>query len=153
MNRKSLIFIASALLASTAAAQAAGGVSLVASVAQEQVVQENGRSITKLIPAARVSPGDDVVYVLSYANGGTKRADNVVITNPIPANLAFVGAEGAVVSVDGGTSYGPLAELRLPGADGSSRLATAADVTHVRWTLAPIAPGSKGEVTYRARLK
>lgn len=148
--RKSLITLASVLLAGMA--HAATGVSLTASVNQEQTVEENGRTVTRLVPAARIAPGDAVVYVLAYANGGAKRADDVVITNPVPANLQFVEADGAEVSVDSGKTYGPLASLTV-NIDGTTRAATAADVTHVRWALAPIAPGAAGQVAYRARLK
>jgi uncharacterized repeat protein (TIGR01451 family) len=151
MLRGSLIFAVSVAIA--AAAPAAGAMSLNAAVMQEQTVQANGQPVTKLVPAGRVGPGDAVVYVLSFANSGGKRADDVVITNPVPANLQFVDADGAEVSVDGGKAYGALASLRLPAADGSTRLATAADVTHVRWALAPVAPGASGQVSFRARVK
>ena len=60
------------------------------------------------------------------------------------------GAAMADVSVNGGKSWGKLASLTVTAPDGTKRAAQASDVTHVRWTLALLAPGASGTVTYRA---
>ena len=43
--------------------------------------------------------------------------------------------------------------MSIANEDGSTRSATHADVTHVRWTLAVIAPGESGRVEYPAIIR
>ncbi len=138
-------------------ADAAGTVELTVKSLQEvQVTDKNGKITKKTVPVAKVVPGDEVIYVISYANKGKQPADNVVITNPVPAPVAFragtSAAAGATdtVSVDGGKTFGKLEALAVPGADGKPRAATGADVTHVQWKLnAPVKAGASGSVSYR----
>ena len=114
----------------------------------------DGRTQVSRVEPNAVAPGDDVLYVLTYQNGGAVAADALVITNPVPRELTYVAAEGASVSVDGGQSFGPLAQAVIRSADGASRPASPADVTHVRWALSsPVPAGGEGEVSYRAKLK
>jgi uncharacterized repeat protein (TIGR01451 family) len=119
-----------------------------------------GKKSVKRVPATTVVPGTEVIYVVTYKNVGAQPADNVVITNPVPKELALksesAAAAGASVeySVDGGKTYGALAALRVTGSDGKPRPAQAADVTHVRWKLArAVKPGEQGSVSLRAVLK
>jgi uncharacterized repeat protein (TIGR01451 family) len=101
--------------------------------------------------ARKVVPGDGIVFEFSYRNGGAKPATGFVITDPLPANVAFAGGEtaGAVYSVDHGKSWGPLGSLRVPTANGGARAATSADVNGVRWAFPAIAPGATGKVSFR----
>lgn len=131
-----------------------------------QVLQEvetrgkDGKVRKQTVPAAKVVPGTEVTYVITYRNKGAQPAEKVVINNPVPAELAYKGSSAAgqnakfEVSVDGGASYGVLPSLRVTGADGKPRPAQPADVTHLRWTLARVVPpGAEGTVSYRAVLK
>src|SRR3546814_16076175 len=80
-------------------------------------------------------------------------ANSFVITNPIPDQMVYAGTDtpGEVVSVDGGRSFGPIAEMKVADADGVERTATPADVTHVRWVINRAMPtGSGGQLTFRA---
>jgi uncharacterized repeat protein (TIGR01451 family) len=67
------------------------------------------------VPAATVVPGTEVIYVITYHNVGKQPAADVVITNPIPAELAYRPEPGPgpsaapEVSVDAGKSWGALA--------------------------------------------
>jgi hypothetical protein len=67
--------------------------------------------------------------------------------------LSAQDAATLTVSVDGGQHWGRLATLTLPGADGKPRAAVAADVTHVRWVVPAIAPGSTGAITFHATVR
>ena len=99
-----------------------------------------------------VTPGDKLVFVLTYKNAGTAPAESFVVTNPIPASVSFVASEspGADVSVDGGNSWGSLAGLKVKAADGSLRPAAASDITHVRWLFAKAIPvGGSGNLSFR----
>lgn len=120
------------------------------------VTGKDGAIERKLAPAATVTPGDRLVYVVTYRNGGRQPATDFVVTNPIPIHVAFAGEEtaGAEMSVDGGKSWGALTALRITNANGTTRAARREDVTHLRWRIAqPIAAGGGGQVTFKARLK
>jgi uncharacterized repeat protein (TIGR01451 family) len=108
-----------------------------------------------------VVPGDRIIFTLRYVNNGAEPASGFRATNPMPAPVQFVSVaeDWAEVSVDGGKSWGKLAELKVTAknTDGMGdvlRAATAEDVTHVRWVFTtPIAPGAKGSVSYRGLIK
>lgn len=130
-------------------------------VFQEVVVAgKDGKKEKKTVPATKVVPGMEVIYVITYRNASSQIAEKVVISNPLPKELAYRGGSASgkgtrfEVSVDGGSAFGPLPSLRVAGPDGKKRPATPDDVTHLRWTLAkPVAPGAQGTVSYRAALK
>jgi uncharacterized repeat protein (TIGR01451 family) len=140
-----------------AAALAAEQVQLSSDVFVERVKQDaQGKPKTTLEPPSMVTPGDKLVFVLSYKNGGTKPAADFVVTNPVPPAVAFAAAEGdgAEVSVDGGKSWGRLAALQVKQPDGSVRAAAPADVTHVRWSFArAIGAGEAGKISFRGTVK
>jgi uncharacterized repeat protein (TIGR01451 family) len=150
-------FLALLALASSTAAWAADPVSLTSQVLVEHVKQQaDGSSKVVREEPGVVTPGDKLVFLLSYRNGGADPASGFVVTNKIPEQIAFSGgeSEGAIVSVDGGKSWGPLASLKIANADGSQRPATQDDVTHIRWSFAqPIAAGRAGQLSFRGVVK
>jgi uncharacterized repeat protein (TIGR01451 family) len=116
----------------------------------------SGKKKNELFPALRVLPGDPLVFMVSYQNGGKAAATKFVINNPVPKGVDFTGVEQnwATVSVDGGKIYGPLATLKIKKADGAVRSALPADVTHIRWLFTtPIPPGGQGRVMFYAVVK
>lgn len=136
----------------------AQGLELTNEVFQEiQVTNPDGTVETRTAPVKTVVPGTRVIYVINYRNTGTAPAENVTITNPVPAALVYEGIEGPVdvtdVSVDGGAAYGALATLTVPGPDGEPRPALESDVTHLRWVLPQLAPGAEGSVSFAARVE
>jgi uncharacterized repeat protein (TIGR01451 family) len=149
------------LIAWTPAAAAEDSLELRNEVFQEvEVTGPDGKPQRERVPAAKVVPGTEVIYVITYRNTGKQPATDVVITNPIPAELAYQpqlgpGPSGVPdVSVDAGKSFGALASLSVKGADGKPRAAQGSDVTHVRWALRqPVKPGEQGSVSYRAVLE
>ncbi len=110
-----------------------------------EVVDAAGKRETVLQPPKTVTPGDRLVFVLDYKNQGAAPAADFTVTNPIPAAVAYANdaSPGALVSVDG-KLFGALPALAVPGADGKPRAAVAADVTHIRWTLAKALPAGAG---------
>ena len=147
----------SAVSAFGASAQAAGTLKLTNAVYQEvEVKAADGKLSKKLVPAATVVPGGEVVYEIEYDNTGKETANDVAITNPVPRELTFVdvvGTPATSVSVDGGKQFGQLTELQVRNSDGTTRPAQPADVTTLRWVLPALAPGAKGKVSFRARVK
>jgi len=152
---KLILTLLAFLLPSAALAQ--NQVALNSEVFVERAVQDaNGASRVALEPPGVVTPGDQLVFVLSYRNNGAAPASDFTVTNPLPDSVSFAGTEsaGAVYSVDGGRIWGALAALQVRNADGSSRPAALADVTHVRWRLAQAIPaGGRGELRFRGVVK
>jgi len=158
-NLKSILF--GLLLISGAAAQAQSNGTLdVRTIVQKEeiVIADDGSEQTRLVVADMVIPGEEVIYTLTYSNVGQQPAENIVITNPLPAQLTYIegSADGADAdvefSVDGGQIYGQTDQLTVA-SDGIERPARAEDVTHIRWVIAdPIQPGEEGIARFRARL-
>jgi uncharacterized repeat protein (TIGR01451 family) len=135
-----------------------GNLELATVVEKVVEVQDPGGGVKKeLVPIAVASPGDEVVYTVTFTNVSKQLADNVRITNPIPREMRYLpntaSAPGSEVlySVDGGLTYGTPGELRVKADDGSERSADAADYTHIRWILkSPLDAGAKGFARFRA---
>jgi uncharacterized repeat protein (TIGR01451 family) len=139
-----------------AAALAADPVSLTSRVLVEHVKKDSAGHPQKVLEEAKkVVPGEAIVFEFSYRNGGAKPATGFVISDPLPANVAFAGGEtaGAVYSVDHGKSWGPLASLRVPTANGGARAANSADVNGIRWAFPAIPPGGAGKVSFRGLVR
>jgi uncharacterized repeat protein (TIGR01451 family) len=156
MNAMKILLALLALIA-PATAFAAQDVSLTSKVFVERVKPgADGKPVTVREEPGVVTPGDRLVFVLGYRNGGAQPATGFTLTNPIPPSVAFAGSDdsSATVSVDGGKSWGALASLRVVQADGTSRPAVAADVTHIRWSFGrPIAAGTGGELSFRGTVE
>lgn len=152
----SIAFAASAIFAGPAFAQEASPVSLSGDVkAVETSVDADGNETVKLVEPGTIVPGDRLVFGTDYSNSGVEPVKNFVVTNPLPGPVRLASDADAdlVVSVDGGETWGTLASLSVSLDDGSSRSAQHGDVTHVRWTLAEIAPGENGRLEYPAIIR
>ena len=126
----------------------------VTTLAQKEQVTTNaaGETRVELVPAAKV------VYTITFRNISDDTAENVVITNPIAAELTYVDgsatSEGATVqfSTDGGASFGNPGDLTVD-EGGAQRPAEAKDFTHVRWVMQEeLAAGAQGSVRFAAVL-
>lgn len=154
-----LVFVSVLFSGLPAAAQDAGHLNVRTVVQKEELTtNEAGETERRLVPAETVVPGDDVVYTITFTNISEDAAENVVITNPISANLTYVEGSafgpGTVIefSVDGGQSFAAANELRVP-LNGDTRPAEPGDYTHVRWTLQnALEAGAQGMARFRARL-
>ena len=155
--------LATAVFAVGAHAQSpsGGGVQLVNTAQKEVEIDESGRKVRRLVELGKMVPGDEVVYTISYANKGSRPAERVVVTNPVPQHTRFRAGsvEGAnaeiTYSADGGSTYAAPDRLTVAMRDAkgapSMRPALAADITHIRWTLKePLPPGSSGQLRFRA---
>ena len=131
---------------------AANNVTLSSMVLLERTVSDSaGRNRIVLEEPKTVTPGDRLVFILAYRNAGHVPASDFIVTNPLPAAVAFQGgAEGAQVSIDGGKSWGALPTLRIHESDGHWRSARPEDVTHLRWALKQAIPaGAQGKLSFR----
>lgn len=136
-------------------AAAPAPVTLTARALVEHVVERDGIRKIERAESSRVFPGDRLVFETAYRNAGSVPVRQFVVTNAVPAQIAFSGevSDGAVVSVDGGRSFGQLSTLRVRAADGTLRAAQPADVTHVRWTIPVISSGADGAVRYHGNVR
>lgn len=138
-----LLAIAAAAATWATAVQATPSVSLDSSVFVERAAPGMGRVLE---PASELNRGDRVVYVVRwYRMGGN---GGFVVTNPLPRAVAYQGSANGdeEVSIDGGRTWGKLDALRV-----GRRLATAEDVTHVRWRVDPrVASRGQGRIAYSA---
>jgi uncharacterized repeat protein (TIGR01451 family) len=121
---------------------------------------EGGREVVKLVPADRVVPGDRVIYTLEVRNITASALPAPTVIHPIPDHMRYIAdsavGPGAEVSysVDGGHSFGPAEDLKVPGVGGQLRPAVAADYTHIRWQLKnSLRANSVAFVRFRALVK
>ena len=138
-------------VAPLASAQAAQPIELKSQVLLDKVVVESGHEKHVMVEPKVVVPGDKLIFATAYRNTGSAAVGNFVVTNPIPTGVALAQDAPAMVdvSVDGGKTWGKLAQLTVAGPGGVKRAAQNGDVTHIRWTLASVAPGASGTLTYR----
>ncbi len=127
----------------------------------ERVAAPDGSVGSRLVPAEKVIPGDDVHYTITFVNEGKAAADagSVVITNPVPENTqyiadsAFGSGTSVQFSVDGGKTFHPANELTVV-RDGVKVPATPSDYTTIRWVFTPaLAPAAQSYVSFNARLQ
>jgi uncharacterized repeat protein (TIGR01451 family) len=137
-----------------------GTIGVVTTAAVERHVVVDGHARIELVPANRVVAGDPVIYTLRVTNLGPVPVTGVVVTTPIPGRMRYVAGTaigpGAKIgfSVDGGRTYAAPGRLRVTGADGRTRPATAADYTNLRWLLQdPLQSGSVAYLRYTAVLR
>jgi uncharacterized repeat protein (TIGR01451 family) len=141
-----------------AASSTASGLTLATSIEKlMEVAGADGEGAAELIPVATPLPGDEVVYTVTFTNAKAEAVENVRITSVIPRELRYLEGTAfgpgcqVLYSVDGGRTYGLPAELSVVADDGSLRVATAADYTHIRWVLqTPLDGGAKGFARFGA---
>lgn len=119
------------------------------------ITEADGKQRIELVDPDTIVPGDRLVFGTDYANKGSEPVTGFTVTNPLPdaVRLAPDADPALDVSVDGGKTWGRLAALSVTSPDGTTRPATHADVTHVRWVLDSIAPGASGRLTYPAIIR
>lgn len=150
MNFRVLTASLTGCLAMAAAAPAFAGSPHGSGVALNSAVyvERSSGLARSLRQADRLSRGDRIVTILSWQKQSGPKNDNIgfTVVNPLPRQVAYQGStrEDEEVSVDGGRSWGRLGELTI-----GSRQATAEDITHVRWHVAPNqAAQGQGRIAY-----
>jgi uncharacterized repeat protein (TIGR01451 family) len=123
---------------------------------EQPYVDERGQAAKRLVPAAKVVPGDEIVWTIVASNVCTTAAGDVAITNPVPAHMHYVGnsafGPGADIqfSLDG-RQFAAASALTVTEVDGTKRPARAEEYSHIRFALPqPIGPSESLMVRYRA---
>jgi len=125
-----------------------------------QQVDANGKSRLVAVKPDRIVPGDRILYTTNVTNNGGQASDNIVITNPIPQHVRYLGgtAQGQnfniVYSVDGGQQFGQAEQLKVRDANGQVRQAQPSEYTHIRWQYnAALQPAEAQKISFQAQLK
>lgn len=146
------LLIAIAALLGGNAAFANNNVALSSAVFVERTIADtSGNSKMVLQEPKVVTPGDRLIFILSYHNKGPTPASSFVVTNPLPSAVAYQGTPDATaeVSIDGGKAWGALSALKVL-ENSQWRSARPEDVTHVRWALKQAIPvGAQGKLSFR----
>ena len=105
----------------------------------EMKTTDEGRETTRLVPADRVVPGDQLIYTLEVRNTAAATVPAPTVDTPVPTYMRYVtdsaigpGTEVSY-SVDGGRSFDAAENLKVAGPNGELRAAESADYTHIRW--------------------
>ena len=160
--RTLFIVIAVALQLAIASAIAQQNPILVKNVAETEVAKKNAQGVVEKVrvPLDKAPPGTEVIYTTTFTNNGSKAANNIAITNPVPQNTTYVGASAfgdntdVTFSIDGGKTYGTADKLRVKTPEGRERAALPTDYTHIRWTYrGDLAPARTGTAGFRAVIK
>jgi uncharacterized repeat protein (TIGR01451 family) len=120
---------------------------------RETLDTQQGRPVHRMVPASRLSQGQVVYYTVRITNPTPVFANNVVVSQRVPANTTYMkdsavgpGAE-VEFSLDGGVTFARPEELKL---DDGTR-APPERYTHIRWRLRnPLAPGAVALARFRA---
>lgn len=150
------LFVSTNALAALPATAQDQGISLSGDVMLEKVtIDDGGETSVELVEPATIVPGDKLIFGTDYSNRSSETVQNFVVTNPVPAavRLAPDADPDLTVSVDGGETWGAITNLTVADAEGTVRPANHADVTHIRWTLASVAPGQDGRLEYPAIIR
>lgn len=114
------------------------------------------RQIHRLVPATTLSQGQVIYYTVRITNPTPVFANNVVVSQMIPANTIYLEnsavGPGADVefSIDGAVTFARAADLKLE--DGTR--APPERYTHIRWRLRnPLAPGAMALARFRATFR
>ena len=159
---RKLLVAAGALIACAAStqafAQAEGCIVLKSTAEIEQVeVNENGEKTTKLVPAAKVVPGTEVVWTITASNVCKQPAENAVINNAVPAYMTYVAHSASGTGSDisyslDGKTFAADGQLTVED-DGAKRAARADEYKHIRWVFRDaLQPGASAFARFRAVL-
>ncbi len=126
---------------------------------EQQTVDEKGAKVVRLVPAASVVPGTQVVWTVTASNVCDTAVGNVLIENPIPEHTSYIadsalGAGAAITFSLDGKRYAAPDALTVRDANEQERAARADEYTHIRWVFQnAIAPSQVAIARFRALVK
>lgn len=147
-------FLSSLLLSGTVLAAASLSMAIKAE-REMQITDDKGNTRTEKVAADTATPGDTVLYTLTYTNSGDETATNIKIDNPIPEgnrylpNSAWGNDSDLFFSIDGGTSFKKASALTYQ-VDGKTHTAAPEKYNAVRWVIKSIPAGTSDSVGFSA---
>lgn len=103
---------------------------------QEKIINKQ----TKWVQAVKVIPGTKIRYINTISNNGNEIAQNLVITNPVPKHMFYVGGSAKCAGVCSitysldGKLFDVPAKLFVT-ENGKKRLAKATEYKAIRWVV------------------
>jgi uncharacterized repeat protein (TIGR01451 family) len=93
---------------------------------EQTYVDQEGKTATRLVPVAKVVPGDEVVWTIVANNICPAPAAEVAITNAVPEHMHYLGETAFGLGADiefslDGSSFARPDALLVAEADGSTR--------------------------------
>jgi uncharacterized repeat protein (TIGR01451 family) len=132
----------------------------ITSIAEKEtiVVDKDGKTQSRRTRVDTALPGDEIIYTTTFENISNSPAGNIVISNTIPNDTTYLGANGAntevTFSIDDGNQYAAPEKLIVTSSKGYTRPAIPADYTHLRWVYeGELGVGETSEVSFRAIIK
>ena len=168
LPRKFLIFIffltACFLLTGIVHAQQENAKLTLKTTAEKEVkTKKDGKIEIKRIPLEKATPGDIVIYTITYTNSGKGPVVDAVIVDPVPAGVSYIEntAEGKdaeiTYSIDNGLSWHkpPITTLfKKPDGTMGTKNVTADQYKHIKWALKkPVPAGQSGQVSFKVKVK
>jgi uncharacterized repeat protein (TIGR01451 family) len=157
----SILVTLAALLVLPLTALAEPKVAISIKAEKEITVKEKGKTVKKRVPTKGVTPGEEIIYTLSYQNSGNEPATNVALSDPIPAGTVYINGSATekgelTFSIDKGKSFKKPTLLTYEvttAGKAEKRTASPDDYTDIRWILSTLAPGEKGSVSFRVKVR
>lgn len=132
-------------------------------VAEKEVtVTEAGKQVTKRVKAEKSTPGETLIFTLSYKNTGDEKAVKVKLDNPLPGGTRYIadsasGANSEIsFSADGGKTFAAADQLMVEKVMAGKKekvRALPGDYTTIRWIISEVQPGQGGQVSFRAQVQ
>ena len=130
---------------------------------KEIMVEQNGKQVKKIVEAKETTPGEVLIYSITYKNKGDEVAKNVAIKNPIPEGTVYVvdSAQGSnadiTFSIDKGLTFKKAGMLTYERKDATGKFikskASYEQYSHVKWLVQEVQPGKGGTVSYKVKVK
>ncbi len=112
--------------------------------------------------SAEVAPGDVLRYTVVGENTGQSPANNLAITQPIPAQMTYkldsaISKDGAEItySIDQGATFVAEPTVQITQEDGTvvERPAPPEAYTHIRWQFPNVSPDKAATALYEVRVQ
>ena len=155
------ILLSATFIAALALATPSYALTASQTVEKEIVVQlPDGTETLSREKADTVTPGERVVYTLSFTNDSTQPATDLILTMPVPKEVRYMEGSATdlnmvpVFSADGGTNFSTREQLQVLNNDGQFQAASSGDITHIRWTVpGPLAIGETDNLAFKGVLR
>ena len=126
---------------------------------EQEYTDANGQKATRLVPPAKVVPGNEVIYTIVAKNTCDKSVEHVAINNPVPEHMSYVANSAMGTGTDitysiDGKDFGKADALSVKDNEGKSRSAHADEINSIRWVYSnTFEAGATGFVRFRAVVK
>lgn len=128
------------------------------SIKSESLQEKTINKQTTWVKAVKVIPGTKIRYVNTISNNGNATAQNLVVTNPVPKHMLYVGESAKcsgvctiTYSIDGKVFDVP-AKLFVT-ENGKKRVAKATEYKAIRWVVQTLGAKQSSSVQFDATLE